>query len=338
MWKRLCVMLGLLMSAASGAAAATPQVDEVQVTIEVHGAPRVATVTRPSAHGRRPAILLVGGLGCYSLRDLSQEDAPYGGLLRGLTADGFVTMWVEKTGEGGSGGPACSAPEADFQLEIDGYTAALAALKTRDDVDPSRVFLLAHSLGPLDAVRVAAASHVRGVIAAESIGRGWYDYELEIFRQQPLELGHPYDLVERDFRDYERCLHSYFVEKVSSQQLVAATPKCRDILVPGVPDAYMQQVADLDLAKEWKAVDTPVLVIYGDSDPATSLDESRYLVDLINSFHPGRASLKEIPGMGHSLNPEASKAQFLKDHGGAHPRLHPAVLPTIRDWLATQGA
>ncbi len=167
----------------------------------------------------------------------------------------------------------------------------------------------------------------------------WFDYQLwRSSGSEPLELGQSYDSVERAVRVYERCLYSYYIDKTSAQQLVATSPACRGILVPDVPDSYMQQVADLDLAKEWKAVDTPVLVLYGDSDPATSLDESRYLVDLINSFHPGQASLKEIPGMGHILNPESSKAQFLKDHGGPHPLLHPAVLPAISDWLSSHGA
>jgi hypothetical protein len=59
---------------------------------------------------------------------------------------------------------------------------------------------------------------------------------------------------------------------------------------------------------------------------------------MINSFHPGRASYLEIPGMGHVLNPSASKGAFLRDHGGPHPQLHPAVLPAVRTWLRANGS
>jgi len=57
----------------------------------------------------------------------------------------------------------------------------------------------------------------------------------------------------------------------------------------------------LNLAEAWKAVDAPVLVIYGTSDFLTSLDEHQYLVDLINSFHKGRATLATIEQMDHFL-------------------------------------
>jgi pimeloyl-ACP methyl ester carboxylesterase len=317
------------------------QAQDAQVlyrAVAVQGALRRVIVTRPLSPGPHPAILLVGGLGCYSLDGIFPDEAPYGRLLYDLTRHGYVTMRVEKTGEGDSGGPPCSAPDADFKLETAGYAAGLKALKTYDFVDPNRVFIFAHSIGPLDAAVVAQQVPVRGIIAAETIGRGWFDYELEIVRQQALEVGVPYDEVERSTRRYERCLHQFYVEKATAEQIVKNDRACRDILVPGIPDAYLHQVADLDLAAAWKALDVPTLVIYGGSDPATSPDESRYLVDMINSFHPGRATYLEVPGMAHQLNPEASKAAFLRDHGGAHPQIHPAILPAVRDWLSAHGS
>jgi pimeloyl-ACP methyl ester carboxylesterase len=74
--------------------------------------------------------------------------------------------------------------------------------------------------------------------------------------------------------------------------------QCADMIrsYAGMPSLYMQQIGDLSLAKQWKSADIPVLVIYGTSDPATSADESRYLVEIINSSHPGRASYVELPG------------------------------------------
>jgi len=100
---------------------------------------------------------------------------------------------------------------------------------------------------------------------------------------------------------------------------------------------YMQQIGDISLAKQWKQIDAPVLVIYGTSDPATSADENRYLVDLINSFHPGRASYAEIPGMGHDFARYASQAAFLDRR--KDPRPHPfddEMLTVLLAWLEQQ--
>src|SRR4051812_17912173 len=57
---------------------------------------RRVIITRPKGQGRFPAVLMVGGIGCYSLDNLPPEDA-YARILYGLTLKGFATMRVEKT-------------------------------------------------------------------------------------------------------------------------------------------------------------------------------------------------------------------------------------------------
>jgi alpha-beta hydrolase superfamily lysophospholipase len=330
----LVAIIGIPSLSAAMEVAPQPLIRERHIPLKVDGGIRDMIVAGERS-ARAPAILLIGGLGCYSL---PKNEPPYGALLQGLASAGYVTARVDKTGEGRSSGPSCSSESADLKREMAGYIAGLQALSDLPSADPDRVFIFAHSLGPLEAPGVARAAKVRGIIAAETAGKGWFDYELEIIRAQPLLLGQPYDEVERSARIYERCLHRFYIEKASSSEVKAENPACQDILVPGVPDSYLHQVADIDLASDWKQVDVPVLVIYGGSDPATSAEESRYLVDLINSFHPSQASYVFIPGMGHALNSSPSAAQFLKDHGGPHPTLHPQLLPVIKTWLTAHGA
>jgi hypothetical protein len=76
-------------------------------------------------------------------------------------------------------------------------------------------------------------------------------------------------------------------------------------------------------------------VIYGTSDPATSADESRYLVDIINSFHPGRATYTEIAGMGHDFDRYSSQIDFLDRRKDPKPHtFDDEVLATVLGWLA----
>ena len=44
----------------------------------------------------------------------------------------------------------------------------------------------------------------------------------------------------------------------------------------GMSYQHMQQIGDINLAKQWKRIEAPVLVIDGTSSLATSADESRY--------------------------------------------------------------
>jgi pimeloyl-ACP methyl ester carboxylesterase len=119
--------------------------------------------------------------------------------------------------------------------------------------------------------------------------------------------------------------------------VVAAMDKEMINSYAGMPSPYMHQIGDISLAKQWKQIDTPVLVIYSTSDPATSADESRYLVDIINNSHPGRANYVEIPGMGHDFGRYSTHAEFLECRKDSKP--HPfddEVITATFEWLKQQ--
>jgi len=98
----------------------------------------------------------------------------------------------------------------------------------------------------------------------------------------------------------------------------------------------MQQWADLDLAAEWKRVDAPVLIVQGESDFVATVADAPLLRDVIESFHPGHATLSMIPGMDHYLTREPSmKASMEMTAAG---EFEPRVLETIQGWLTRQAA
>jgi len=303
-------------------------------TLQIDGANYQAIITKPETSGNHPAVFLIGGLDCYSLDNLKPDD-PFFQLLSGLTQRGYVTMRVDKNGEGQSEGPPCDSPQSDLQLAVKRSVSGLNALAAADYVYRENIFILAHSIGPLEGVLVAQKFPVRGFIAAETIGRSWFEYELENVRRQLFILGHPYDEADRTVRIIERCQHRFFVDKQAPEQILKASPECKDAVNTfGVSYTYLQQIADLDLAVEWKKVDVPALVTYGTSDPATWAEENRYLVDMINSFHPGRASYIEFPGMGHGLDLVPSKRAWLENiRKHEHGPFDQEFLKQVADWL-----
>ncbi len=287
-----------------------PDAEVLYSSLTVDGTRRRTIITHPKSAGHFPAVLIMGGLGCYSL-DGAQNS--YAGVISALAKQNFVTMRVEKPGQGDSEGPACTDLKATAELETQGYIAGLKALKSYDYVDPAKVFVFAHSLGPLVGSLVVPRESVRGFIAAETIGRSWFEYMLENSRMQDALVGTPLDEVDADIRIREKCNHDFFVLHHSADEVSKLDPQCAGVIrsFAGVPYTFMQQIGDISLAKQWKQADIPVLVLYGTSDPATSADESRYLANLINSFHPGRATYVELPGMGHDFYKYDSQLEFL---------------------------
>ena len=126
-------------------------------------------VTVPEGErSRRPAVLLLPGGGCGSVDTPMAPDVAQSGLMRTLAARGYVTMRVEKSGVGDSTGPACDT--IGYFQELDGYRAALAALKRHPAVDADRVSLLGISLGGVFAPVLANESSVRGIVVYGTLG------------------------------------------------------------------------------------------------------------------------------------------------------------------------
>jgi pimeloyl-ACP methyl ester carboxylesterase len=312
-----------------------PDFDVLYRQVDTKNGRRRVIVTKPKKGGKLPAVLLVGGIGCYSLDNFSPTHA-YRNILYGLTVQGFVTMRVEKTGMGVSEGAACNAPQSDLRQEIEGYTSGLRALKTYDFVDANQVFIFGHSIGGIAGPLVAAEEKVRGLIVAATVGMNWYEYALENFRRQAVLRGEPYDEVETGARLNQICKRRLWVDKQPREQILWELPSCADLLQDPAPASYMQQLTDLNLAETWKKVDAPVLIIYGASDFLTSTKEHEYLREMINRFHPGKAKYIEIAAMDHYFERAISQRESMQRRSSptqAPPQFVEQALTEISNWL-----
>jgi uncharacterized protein len=311
----------------------SPGAEVLYHSVTVRGLGRRTIVTRPHREGRLPAVLLVGGLGCYSL-DGTDRTSGYGRILSAFEEKGFVTMRVEKTGEGDSQGPPCTDLSVTPDVEAEGYLAGLRALKSYDFVDRTRVFVFAHSLGPVIASLAIAEEPVRGFMAVETVGKTWLEYDIERVRVQAALSGALPDQVDETVRHYEPCSHRFFVGKEKPEELLR-TPECQAVLAPlaGVPYTYMQAVEEINLGRQWKFADFPVLVVYGTASPVTTAAQNQYLAELINRFHPHRATYVEVPGMGHDFNRYESQKEYHESYGAPGHTFHSGLLDVLMTWV-----
>ncbi|HEY4434286.1 MAG TPA: alpha/beta fold hydrolase, partial [Candidatus Cybelea sp.] len=252
-----------------------------------------------------PAVLLIGGIGCYSIDVGNRPQDAYRQLTHDLARAGFVTMRLEKSGVGDSQGAPCS--KIDFDAEVRGYAAALSALQRNPQVNPARVYLLGHSIGTIVAPRLASENRVAGVIVLEAVGRDWPEYEIRNLRRD-LELdGETPGNTDRALIEKAQCMERLFFEHQSEAAIEQTMPACKvhNGIYPASV-AYMRQVAQLDVIEPWAHLRVPVLAIYGGSDFETELADHQRIVDVVNAARAGTATLVVIPAMSHGLGRAAT--------------------------------
>ncbi|MFZ5434634.1 MAG: alpha/beta fold hydrolase [Calditrichota bacterium] len=306
--------------------------DVIYDSVPVDGALRRIIFTKPRQPGKLPLIFFLGGIGCYSLDFMDGQDHPYKTLLYELTRAGFATLRVEKTGMADSEGPPCATQ--NFYDEVKGYVAAFRDLPRFDFVDTGRIILVGHSMGGVVAPVLANQVPVQGIVAIATSGIWWIEYELTNQRRQLVLAGVSPDTIEVYAREKELAMHLLLIEKQTPDEIVKAHPELADDLEYPAYYTFIQDIANLNLAREWMNVTCPTLFVYGSADFITDRSEHLYAVDLMNNLHPGRARFEEVPNMDHFFtNVESQRASFDNMMAGRPNReFSKQVIPVVGGW------
>jgi len=274
------------------------KVDTIYSSIDVDGSKRRTLVTVPkNSPGKLPAMLLMGGIGCFTVDNPSDPFDGYRLLAHGLSRAGIVVMRVEKSGIGDSQGGPCF--DTDFNHESRSYEVALDALFSDPHVDSKRIFLFGHSIGTLIAPRIADRRSLAGIIIADGVGINWVEYELANLRRQATLDGDSPAETDALLRSKEVCMHRLLIEHQAEDVIEQDMPECKARNVYPVAPPYVQQVAALNIAESWTRMNLPVLAIYGTADFVTTESDHERIVAIVNSKHPGTAQFQTVEGMDH---------------------------------------
>lgn len=314
----------------------SPDIDVIYDAVASGSSIRRTVITKPKGGGRHPAVLIVGGIGCYPIDNPGSENEGYRPLITSLTRQGFVTIRVEKSGIGDSTGTPCS--EVNLDTEVEGYTAGLRALKKLSYVDAKRTFIVGHSIGGVVGPLVAAQEPVRGLFVLETVGLTWYEYELINTRRQLKLSGAPPAEIGAAMILKQWCSHRMLIDRAPRAEILKAKPECADFMSYPASDAYLQQIAAQNNAALWtnlKGVD--VAVVYGAADFVTGVEESQALVEAANAARAGSAIYIEIPDMDHFLLQSPNQpAAFQRMQSGGPAPFHPKLAQIVGDWLISK--
>jgi len=293
------------------------------------GVLRRTIIRKPHGDAPFPAIVMLGGIGCYSLD--SSQGVAYIDMLNELASAGYLTYWVEKSGMGDSRGTPCM--EIDFDTELSGYRAGMARVRSMPEVDQNRIILLGHSMGGIIGPILAAEAEepVHAIIAMSTVGVPWFEYLISNSRRQLHLSGLSLTEIENRMSETVKVHYLYTIEKKSPEEILRKFPERAGSF--GLPHhyTYFQQVADYRPLDLWsRSGGVHALLIAGGADYVISIDEHKYVVDNLNALQPGSAHFMLFEDMDHGLRyARDQQAARAGDIGSFHKELVPEIL----EWL-----
>lgn len=297
-------------------------------------------VTRPNDDQKHPALLVIQGLGSFSIESFPGRPGPYARIIDEFAHRGFVTMRVDKPGQGDSeGGPT---RDIDFETELDGYRQTLMALRSLDFVDPDKVIIFGHSMGGVMGPLLGAEIPVKGIAAFGTVARTWHEYMQENVRRQAALGGSDFAEIDRTLRK-DADIEHYIKEGLSPSEIVAKYPDLKGRVEEHYAEGkyhaathyeYFRQLAAKNLAEAWGKFGGRALAVWGKADFISGEEDHALIARIINRAHPGYGVFLALDGIDHGFSRALSQDDSFKNFRKPDREYNPDFLEALRDWAS----
>jgi pimeloyl-ACP methyl ester carboxylesterase len=296
-----------------GAPANAPYTAEDVIIPTTRGYTLAGTLTRPKGATKMPAVVTISGSGPQdrdSRISIVPNYAPFRDIADTLGRRGIAVLRVDDRGVGASGGASsrANATSADF---ADDVASAVAYLRTRADIDGTRIALAGHSEGGFIAPMVAAKDPAVRAIALLA-GPAYNGRRiLEFQNENGIKAATQLTDTQRD----------------SLRRIV---PKGLDSLAAA--NAWMGFFMRTEPSAALRRVKQPTLVLQGDTDQQVTPEQADSIVTILKGSGNTRVTMRHFPATNHLflIDPSGAPAGYtaLKD---THVRRE--VLGTLADWM-----
>jgi photosystem II stability/assembly factor-like uncharacterized protein/dienelactone hydrolase len=265
-------------------------------------------INKPFKENKMPAMLFIPGYTCSSIDELPNFH-PYKRIVDAYVDAGYVTLRIEKSGLGDSKNtPPCES--CDLLDEIENFEVGLKKLKSLPYVDTNQIIIVGHSMGGIVAPAISAKNKVAGVVVYGTTAKSWFEYQIEMYRVQNELAGlNPIEVEQSVIAQYD-VNYRYFVKKEKLED-IAKNSAADSILrnsweydgkgkIYSRNAEYWRQIQDYPHLQNWKNTTAKVLVQFGESDfQAFSKADHQQIVNTVNYFNPGNATLMTYPSTDH---------------------------------------
>ena len=282
-----------------------------------------AALTMPVGTGPFPAIVLVHGSGPNDRDETLGANKPFKDLATGLASRGIAVLRYEKRtkvygAKGTTGGDYTVKQEV-----VDDAVEAVKLLRSEKRIDPSRVFVLGHSLGAMVAPRIAAADpKIAGLIVMAGAARPLEDAMLMQIRYLAMADG--------TVTAEEQAAVDQTQKLVDSVKALKPADAAAGRMIAGAPASYWIDLDAYDPPSAAKAVKVPMLILQGERDYQVTMEDFAKWKAALGpradvTFH-SYATLNHlfVPGSGPSLPAEYQIPGHVDE----------AVIKDIAAWIA----
>lgn len=325
--------------------------EEVVYENKEAGVKLAGTLTLPQSEGPFQAVILITGSGQQNRNEEIVGHRPFLVLSDYLTRQGIAVLRVDDRGIGGSTGNVSQDTTEDFAGDV---LTGVEYLKSREEIDPSRIGLIGHSEGGLIAPMVAvkspdiafivlmAAPGVTGeeilymqsdrIARAEGAGN-------ETIAQNEALMRRVYSVVkeeknntvaEEELREILRTE----IANTSGQKTESSghSEAVIDAQVTALTSPWMRFFLTYDPRSTLMKVKCPVLAITGEKDLQVPPEENlRAIDDALKAGGNKDYIVKELPGLNHLF--QTAKTGSPSEYAKIEETISPDALEIIGNWI-----
>jgi fermentation-respiration switch protein FrsA (DUF1100 family) len=325
--------------------------EEVVYENKAAGVKLAGTLTLPRSDGRFPAVILITGSGQQNRDEEIFGHRPFLVLSDYLTRQGIAVLRVDDRGIGGSTGNVSQATTEDFAGDV---LAGVEYLKSRKEIDPTRIGLIGHSEGGIIAPLVAVRSPDVAFIVMMA-GTGLTGEEI-LYLQSSLiyraegasneTIARNEALNEKIFTIVKEEQNNTVAEEEIHKLLKAEMAKMSeeeiknsgyseanlDTQIKATLSPWMRFFLTYDPKPTLTKVKCPVLAIDGEKDLQVPPHENlRAIEEALKAGGNKDYTIKEMPGLNHLF--QTAQTGSPTEYAKIEETISPAALEFMGNWI-----
>jgi dienelactone hydrolase len=280
------------------------------------------TLTLPIGAGPFPAVVLVHGSGPSDRDETVGQNKPFKDLALGLASHGISVLRYEKRTRQYQGQLSDVANFTVKDETIDDAVAAVDLLRGDPHVDPTRVFVLGHSLGGMLAPRIGVADpRIAGLIIMAGAVRP--------LEQAIQDQSHYLAMADGTITAEEQVQLDGLAQVADRIRRLTPADAADRALILGAPASYWLDLRGYDPPAAAARLSQPMLVLQGERDYQVTMDEFAKWRAVLAS--KSNVKLQSFPALNHLFVAGTGKSLPAEYQTPGH--VSEGVVRAIAEWI-----